>query len=125
MSISLSVHWLFKYLNITFIKPPFAPRDMNSWDPVWEDIYASREWGKYPPEELIRFIARTFYAVPDRKAIRILDLGCGSGAATWYVAREGFSAFGIDGSPSAIRTISSVKPMSTCPVRIFCCTSDG
>ncbi len=75
---------------------------MNSWDPVWEDIYASREWGKYPPEELIRFIARTFYAVPDHKDIRILDLGCGSGAATWYVAREGFSAFGIDGSPSAI-----------------------
>ncbi len=72
------------------------------WDPVWESIYASREWGKYPPEELIRFIARNFYSVSDRRAVRILDLGCGSGAATWYVAREGFSAFGIDGSASAI-----------------------
>ncbi len=75
---------------------------MRSWNPVWEHIYASREWGKYPPEELIRFIARSFYQSPDRGSIKILDLGCGSGASTWYIAREGFSAYGIDGSPSAI-----------------------
>jgi hypothetical protein len=27
----------------------------------WDDIYKQREWGKYPPEELIRFIARRDY----------------------------------------------------------------
>jgi SAM-dependent methyltransferase len=73
-----------------------------SWDPSWEKVFRSQEWGKYPPEELVRFIARTFSRCPDRRAIRILDLGCGTGAATWYLAREGFSAFGIDGSKTAI-----------------------
>ncbi|MDE2291369.1 MAG: class I SAM-dependent methyltransferase [Elusimicrobia bacterium] len=75
-----------------------------SWDPTWEKVFSSREWGKYPPEELVRFIARNYYGSPDRRAVRVLDLGCGTGAATWYVAREGFSTWGIDGSPTAIRT---------------------
>lgn len=74
-----------------------------SWDPVWETIYRTQEWGKYPPEELIRFIARNYYTVPQRAAVKILDLGCGTGAATWYLAREGFSAYGIDASSTAIK----------------------
>jgi len=73
-----------------------------SWDKYWEKIYSSREWGKYPPEELVRFIARTYYKVADRSKIKILDLGCGTGAAAWYLAREGFTVCGIDGSPTAI-----------------------
>lgn len=89
-------------LPTTHVPLPTTHSPLTSWDPIWESIYASREWGKYPPEELIRFIARNFYSVPDRRAVKILDLGCGSGAATWYVAREGFSAYGIDGSASAI-----------------------
>jgi ubiquinone/menaquinone biosynthesis C-methylase UbiE len=76
---------------------------MKSWDPSWEQIFSSSPWGKYPPEELIRFIARNFYNVPNRKIIKILDLGCGPGSCSWYLAREGFSVFGIDGSPTAIR----------------------
>jgi len=74
-----------------------------SWDNAWEKIFRSRAWGKYPPEELIRFIARNYYKVPDRKQIKILDVGCGAGAAVWYIAREGFSAYGIDGSDTAIK----------------------
>ena len=78
-----------------------------SWDPVWETIYHTQEWGKYPPEELIRFIARNYYKTSPRSAVKILDLGCGTGASTWYLAREGFSAYGIDASPTAIeRTIA-------------------
>ncbi len=73
-----------------------------SWNPIWEDIFAERDWGQYPPEELIRFIARRFYAVPDRSQIKILEIGCGQGANIWYLAREGFEAYGIDGSPSGI-----------------------
>jgi len=71
---------------------------LGAWDPVWDDIFAARQWGKYPKEELIRFVARNYYAAPDRKAVRFLDLGCGFGAATWFLAREGFSVEGIDGS---------------------------
>jgi ubiquinone/menaquinone biosynthesis C-methylase UbiE len=73
-----------------------------SWDSAWEKVFQEREWGKYPPEELIRFVARNFYKAPDRTSIKILDIGCGTGACTWYLAREGFSAYGIDGSKTAI-----------------------
>lgn len=71
---------------------------MAAWDPIWDDVFRSRSWGKYPKEELVRFIARRFYGVPDRSTVRILDLGCGYGAATWYLAREGFAVSAIDGS---------------------------
>ena len=82
--------------------------DMNnaqpsSWDPTWEQVFRTQEWGKYPPEYLIRFIARNFYWVPDRQAVHLLDLGCGSGACAWYMAREGFRVAGIDGSETAIQ----------------------
>jgi SAM-dependent methyltransferase len=73
-----------------------------SWDPIWEEIFRTRPWGKYPPEELIRFVARHFYQAPDRSDIHILELGCGTGANQWYLAREGFSAHGIDAAPTAI-----------------------
>lgn len=73
-----------------------------SWDPTWEQVFRRQEWGKYPPEELVRFTARNFYKTPDRAAVRMLDIGCGTGAATWFLAREGFSASGIDGSETAI-----------------------
>jgi ubiquinone/menaquinone biosynthesis C-methylase UbiE len=73
------------------------------WDPTWERIYKKREWGKYPSEEVIRFIARNFYHIENRKAIRILDLGCGIGPSSWFIAREGFSIIGIDGSETALR----------------------
>ena len=74
-----------------------------SWDPVWEKIYNEREWGKYPPEDLIRFTARNFYKAKNRKDVKILEIGCGPGANIWYLAREGFSVYGIDGSKTSIK----------------------
>lgn len=72
------------------------------WDAVWEDIFRSRDWGKYPSEDLIRFVARHFYQAADRANVRLLEVGCGPGANLWYLAREGFSFVGIDGSETAI-----------------------
>lgn len=73
-----------------------------SWDPVWEEVFITQSWGKYPGEDLIRFIARNFYKSPDRREIKILEVGCGPGANLWYMAREGFSVYGVDGSETAI-----------------------
>ncbi len=74
-----------------------------AWDPVWEKIYRSRDWGRYPPEALVRFMARHYYSVAQRSSIRVLDVGCGPGSgASWFVAREGYALSGIDGSPTAI-----------------------
>lgn len=76
-----------------------------SWEPLWDDIFASRSWGAYPSENLIRFIAKNYYNVPDRKKIKILDMGAGTGANTIYLAREGFDTYAIDGSAVAIDII--------------------
>jgi len=74
-----------------------------SWDSEWERIFRGREWGKYPAEHVVRFVARRFYASPDRSKVRLLDLGCGAGgASTWFFAREGFSVSAIDGSETAV-----------------------
>ena len=73
-----------------------------SWDPTWERVFRARDWGRYPPEELIRFVARHFYSAADRGQVKILEVGCGTGANIWYLAHEGFDAYGIDGSQTAI-----------------------
>ena len=59
---------------------------------------------RYPNEELLRFFGRNYFRIPQVKRgdIRVLELGCGSGANLWMVAREGFDAHGIDFSESAI-----------------------
>lgn len=74
---------------------------MNSFDATWEQIHKNQEWGKYPSEEVIRFVARNFYS-RKRNEVRILDAGCGGGAVTWFLAREGFNVSAFDGSASAI-----------------------
>ncbi len=73
-----------------------------SWDSHWEKVFSSNSWGRYPPEELVRFVARHFFPVPDRGQVRLLEVGCGPGANIWFMAREGFDVRGIDGSHTAI-----------------------
>lgn len=75
---------------------------MESFDKIWELIHREKEWGKYPSEEVVRFVARNYYS-KDRAATRLLDAGCGTGAITWYMAREGFDVYAFDGSATAIR----------------------
>lgn len=74
---------------------------MKGIDPIWEEIHSSRIWGVYPVEYIIRFVARNYYKL-QRDKVRILDFGCGAGAHTWYLAREGFDTYAFDGSKSAV-----------------------
>ncbi|WP_228190851.1 class I SAM-dependent methyltransferase [Marinomonas communis] len=74
-----------------------------AWDSNWEEVFSSRPWGKYPGEDLIRFVARRFFSAPDRSQIKILEVGSGTGANLWFIAREGFQTFGVEGSPSGVR----------------------
>jgi ubiquinone/menaquinone biosynthesis C-methylase UbiE len=59
---------------------------------------------RYPNEEMLRFFGRNFLGVPveSRKNIYVLEVGCGSGANLWFVAKEGFNAHGVDLSPQSI-----------------------
>ena len=72
------------------------------WNSGWESIFKSTDWGQYPPEELIRFVARNFFSRDDRNTIKILEVGCGTGANIWFLCREGFDTYGIDGSRTAV-----------------------
>ena len=60
---------------------------------------------KYPNEELARFIGRKYSSIPfeNRRDIRILELGCGSGANMWLLANEGFQTYGIDLAEGSVK----------------------
>ena len=72
------------------------------YDAVWETIFSSRSWGRYPAEDLIRFVVREVGGKPDRTRLKALELGCGPGANLWLLANEGIPFDAIDGSSSAV-----------------------
>lgn len=59
---------------------------------------------RYPNEELCRFMGRNFFDKKniERHCIKILEVGCGSCSNLWMIAQEGFDAYGIDLSKSAL-----------------------
>lgn len=71
----------------------------------WNKVYSTKDMAQYPDNMLIRFVARNYYKVPNRKDIKFLDVGCGVGASTWYLSREGFSVVAIDRSPVAMERL--------------------
>lgn len=75
-----------------------------SFNKEWELVHSTQEWGMYPTEHVIRFIARNYYK-NRREQTKILDFGCGAGAHTWYLAREGFDVYAFDGSESAVEKV--------------------
>ena len=67
----------------------------------WDDKFKSRAWGRYPPEDLVRFMGRRFRDA-SKSDVKVLEVGCGPGANVWFLHREGFAVHGIDVSPAAI-----------------------
>lgn len=63
-----------------------------------------RSQRSYPNESLIQFVASNYFSLPlaGRKNIRILEVGCGSGANLWMLSKEGFDTYGIDSSQAGI-----------------------
>lgn len=79
----------------------------------YDDAYGTQGTAaqrRYPNEEVVRFLARHFLALPRpaRAAVRILDVGCGSGANLWMLAREGFDAHGLDLSAEGLKVCAEV-----------------
>lgn len=94
---------------------------MNTHD-AWEQIHATRMWGGYPSEHVIRFVARNYYK-RNRAEVKILDFGCGTGANTWFLAREGFDTYAFDISESAVRNLD--ERMKNEKLTIHSLVSDG
>jgi len=64
----------------------------------------ARAQRSYPNESMIQFVASNWFSLEfeQRKSIRILEVGCGSGANLWMLAKEGFSVFGLDSSEAGL-----------------------
>jgi ubiquinone/menaquinone biosynthesis C-methylase UbiE len=82
-------------------------RRMSDTAEFYEKIYKSTGYDaqrRYPNEELCRFMGRRYFNLPrDRRAeVKILEVGCGSGANLWMIADEGFDAFGLDLSKEGV-----------------------
>jgi SAM-dependent methyltransferase len=78
------------------------------WDKTWDEVHKKKEWGRYPPEELVRFIGNCGYfnlKEEERKKIKVLDIGCGAGAASLFLARENFTTFAFDASLFALKRL--------------------
>ena len=74
-----------------------------TFDLRWERIYGDgKQLNLYPYDAIVGFVFSRFGRVADRSAVCFLDVGCGAGNHTWFLAREGFTVCGIDGSRSAV-----------------------
>jgi 2-polyprenyl-3-methyl-5-hydroxy-6-metoxy-1,4-benzoquinol methylase len=92
------------------------------FDRTWEEIFRSRTWGRYPSEDAVRLVARQFFRVSDRSRISCLDLGCGGGAHTWFLAREGFAVTAVDGSEAAVQQTRALLDQERCVANVRACS---
>lgn len=73
-------------------------------DPVWEKLF-QKGWGKYPPEEVVRF----FFRVKNEFSCpKVLDIGCGQGACAWFLAKEGGQVTAFDGALTGLKNVSEI-----------------
>ena len=80
------------------------PQDQKA---VWESIFTSRAWGKYPNEDLVRMVSRV-----ERPRGLAIELGCGSGANIGMLYAEGFRVIGVDFSETAISVARGRHPQA-------------
>ncbi len=71
----------------------------------WNQRMAVTRQARYPAEVFVRFVADNYYKVADRSRVKFLDLGCGGGANSWYLAHEGFRVTALDQSKAALELL--------------------
>lgn len=71
----------------------------------WDALYSKRAMADYPPNELVRLVSKYYGKLnpAERRATVVLELGCGAGSTTWYLAREGFMVHAVEQSGVAIQ----------------------
>jgi SAM-dependent methyltransferase len=81
---------------------------------VWDDIFATRSWGRWPAEEVVRAVASLRSPHP----LRVLEVGSGAGAQLWYLEHEGHDAFGVDVSRVGARRAVERLDDERCAARV-------
>ena len=76
-------------------------------DKIYEQQFSTRAWGKYPSEEVIRFFVRAKKELRGSD-LKALDIGCGTGACSWTMAKEGAMVTAIDGAPSGLEKVNAL-----------------
>ena len=78
---------------------------------IWETTFAKRQWGEYPPEELVRIVKRNENGLSEKGYC--LELGCGPGANAKLLRAVYDDYYAIELSKSAINQlrdrISNIK----------------
>ena len=75
---------------------------MTSFDDTWQKTYLEgQQLNKYPWSDVVSFVFRHRPRRPPAE-VSILEIGCGSGPNLFFLAAEGFRAFGLDASAAAI-----------------------
>ena len=64
-------------------------------------VLGSESQRRYPNVSLIGFLGQ--FEKSKRESIKVLEVGCGTGANLWMIAKEGFQGYGVDGSEYAIQ----------------------
>lgn len=68
---------------------------------AWERNYQKGRYNNWPYDILVSLVMK-FYGAEKRERIKILDLGCGGGNNTYFLAKEGFQTYAIDGSSTGV-----------------------
>jgi len=76
-----------------------SEREMTGWEKLWRDPEMVKLWGGFPPLPQVVEMADRLEAEGKR---RVLDIGCGLGRHTVYLAARGFEVIATDNSPTAI-----------------------
>jgi 2-polyprenyl-3-methyl-5-hydroxy-6-metoxy-1,4-benzoquinol methylase len=67
---------------------------------IWENLHANARFQpKYPHEIVVRWVMTNFKS---NRSARILDLGCGAGRHTMFMANEGFNVVSADISKNGV-----------------------
>ncbi|MFH0955220.1 MAG: methyltransferase domain-containing protein [Candidatus Micrarchaeota archaeon] len=66
----------------------------------WEETYRKKG---VVHAEIEPFVKKTVPLFRKKKVKTILDLGCGTGKNCFFLAKKGFTVYGIDSSPTAVR----------------------
>jgi len=77
-------------------------RPLNENKKLWEQRYkAGQGRVNYPFDEVVSFILSR-YPTDLRPQTAVLDFGCGPGNHLWFLTENGFDAFGVDSSETAV-----------------------